>query len=998
MVNKFTFDGHVFLFVFSSLVMKKCCLFVFVQFCVLLCFSGVTNADKYVDSVFNSLSEEERIAQLMVIAAKSLGDPTHEKELMEIIKMYNVGGLIFFQGTPTRHAQLVNRYQQMAKTPLMIFMDAEWGVGMRLDSAIDLPYQIMLGAMQSGSLVYDYAKIVAQQCKRLGIHFNLAPVMDVNNNPKNPVIGYRSFGEDVQKVSEYGVHYINGLQDNNIYASAKHFPGHGDVSTDSHEDLPVLLKTQEDLEKLEMRPFQAAIENGNVKSVLVAHLSLPKIVNRRKTPSTISSEIIKGMLVNDLEFNGLVITDALNMKGLRRFVEDDEVALKTLKAGNDLLCMPDNIQFAILSVRKEMSINPDFKKEIYAKVKKMLYAKYDLKVHEFTPIATNNITEDINKWSSTNFLSQLVKNSATLVRLEDKNLFKKTYKKIVYISIGEKLPNRLSFLLNQYAPIEYLELEKEDSKRDAKDIYDFYKNQTGSILFLIGVHNYSNSVSNDFGMTKQNEFLIDKFSLLPNSLIVFFGNPYVLKKFPNAVNVLMMYHNSFESQTAVVDMIKEEGYPKGVLPISIDENTLYGSGLSSFELLLQEKQNAQQDASFSAIDSIVNKSIQEKIFPGCQIMATQKGKVIYQKNFGNYTYSDNEKVTTKSIYDIASLTKVFATTLAVMKLYDEGKIKLSDPISKFLPELKNTDKQKITIKELLSHQSGLISWIPFYKETLDDNGNPLSNIYSKTKSYPFTIPIAKNLYMHYAWKDSLLQVIIRSKLDENKKYVYSDLGFILLAQVIEKITNIPLEDYVQTHFYEPLGLANTFVNPMGKRILSDIVPTEDEDVFRKQVVRGYVHDYTAAMLGGFTGNAGLFSNATDLALLCELFLQEGTLGKKNLLKPQTIKLFTSYVNKTSRRGLGFDKPEQEKSITYPSQYASPQTFGHTGFTGTCAWIDPNFDLTFVFLSNRIYPSSENKKIQNQKIREQILDVIYKKLLPSKSDILPHKGTKHHAKK
>lgn len=932
---------------------------------------------KWADSVFYSLSASERIAQLFVIAAYTNKDSNHINETAEIIAKYKVGGLCFFQNSARKQIALTNYYQSVSQVPLLLFMDAEWGVGMRLDSVVKMPFQIMLGAVSDASLVYEYAALIARQFHRLGMHFNYAPVVDINTNPQNPVINYRSFGSDKEKIALMGWQYVQGLQDQGILASLKHFPGHGDVNKDSHLELPHINKSLPELEQEELYPFRYILEHSAVAGVMIGHLNLPKIMGKKKLPSSISPAIIKNLLIEDMGFKGLIFTDALNMDAFRKYIEDDKAGLLALKAGNDMLCLIENIPYTIKTILEEMAEDAAFQSAMDAKVKKVLMIKYQVGLaQKQTPLTDEYLLRDLNAFERSALARDIPNNAITFARLEDADLLDKINgAPFLHLVVGEKKPNRLAYLLRKHlnAYTEYIDLKEKKSR--IKQLLNTYKNKVAATL--ISVHNYGSDIDNNFHLSdNQLKFIVKKCSKMPYMFLAFFGNPYIAQNFERHNNIALCYNNETTTQSAFADILAQKQFPKGRLPFSLSENLPLHHSITARQLILKPQPNP---ALAQKINALIDNAITQKTFPGCVIMAVHKGRVIYEKAFGTYDYQHEQKTHLESIYDIASLTKGFGTTLAIMKLYEEKKLRLDQPLSDFLPFLSGTDKEKITIREVLLHESGLPAWLPYHLYTLKTHLKPPP--YAPYKNAAYTIPVAPHFYMHRQWKDSLMQALIRVPLGD-KKYVYSDIGFIFLGQLIEQLTQMPLDVYLRRHIFDRIGTLHTFYNAYDKTPLSHIAPTEQDRTFRKTLIRGYVHDYIAAMFGGVTGHAGLFSTAPDLALIGQMLLNGGKLKQMTLFKPQTINYFTQYLSPQgkNRRALGFDKPDLDPAHPYPGPYCSDRAFGHSGFTGCAMWVDPKYDLIYIFISNRIHPSANNRLIQKNKVREHVLNAIYESIL------------------
>ena len=952
-------------------------------------YSSKLTAKRWVDSVFRTLSKQQKIAQLMIIRAHSNLGPEHIEEVTSQIQKYNVGGLCFFQGGPIRQANLTNFYQSIAKTPLMITIDGEWGLGMRLDSVINFPRNLLIGAVKDPKLVYQFGRAVGEQCKRLGIHVNFGPVVDVNNNPNNPVINDRSFGEDKYKVAEFGVQYMKGMQDVGVMACAKHFPGHGDVEVDSHYDLPVINKSREQLDSLELYPFKRILDAG-VGSVMVAHLYIPSIDTTTNQATSLSYKNITGLLKNELKYNGLVFTDALEMKGISKFFPEGEASVRSLLAGNDLLCLPGDVPGSIDKILKTIKKRQLKWRDINGRVKKVLLAKYNLGLNQFTPIDTTNITNDINH--QTLAINKLLSSNAiTLLKHEGKRIYPIKKKRIAYLAVGINKPNLIANKV------------KEEYNADVFT-YDFKQdsipNNIASTLLdnkydvvIVGLHNYSRRPANNYGLSASAVNLINQVQQQMPTLTMVFGNPYAIKDIAaTATNLIAAYEDDAITQEAALEVLRGTLIPKGKLPVTVTEQLKFGTGTVGqiFYPLTTPEAAGLQSKTLFAIDSIAKNAIESKATPGCVVLVARDGQIGFFKAYGYTSYDSTNPVTTETMYDLASVTKTAATTVSIMKLYDEGKLDLDSPVGKYLPWLNGSGKEGLSIRKILLHQAGLVSWIPFYKETLDKDGHPLSSIYNASQIDAYTIRVAENMYMRQDWVDTIYQRIKTSKLSAEENYVYSDLDFIFLGKVVEAIAGTSLDEYVKKVFYQPLGLTAMTFQPRKTHKLEMIAPTETEKQFRKQKLQGDVHDPGAAMFGGVAGHAGLFGNAYELAIIYQMLLNGGEINGIEFFKPETVELFTTYNSKLSRRGLGFDKPEKDNATRtqpYPTASASGATFGHTGFTGTCVWADPKDNLLYIFLSNRVSAGSDASKLLQMNIRGKIHEVIYQSISPLAKDQL-----------
>jgi beta-glucosidase-like glycosyl hydrolase/CubicO group peptidase (beta-lactamase class C family) len=955
------------------------------QACLLLVLAASLNTNaqgnreraqqKWMDSVFNSLTPDQRIAQLMVIRAHSNLGPDHIAKVENDIRNYNVGGLCFFQGGPVRQALLTNQYQSIAKTPLMITIDGEWGVGMRLDSVDRLPYQLSLGAVNDPSLSYRIGLAMGEQCKRLGIHVNYAPVVDVNNNPNNPVIGFRSFGSDKEKVARYAVAITKGMQDVGIMACAKHFPGHGDVDVDSHYDLPIISKSLDQLDAVELYPFKKVFEAG-IGSAMVAHLSVPAIDTTTNRPTSISKPAISGVLRNRLNFQGLTFTDALEMKGIAKHYPGGTIAVEAIIAGNDMLCLPASVSESIQVIQQAITDGRLTQAEVDAKVKKVLSAKYGLGLNRPQFVDTTNLIADLNERSN-ELRQEAARRGLTLLRQMPAALrtqLKKEQPRVAYVQLGGKELSVFGKRLQQDWNVAYFHLMYRDSIVKADSILTAVKTK-GYDVVLVGLHDYANKPMNNFNISTAATYLGNAFQG-DSTLTLLFGNVLAAKNFCSARSLVALQQDDSITNEVAADWLQGDFPARGRLQVNVCEFSL-GDGVQQPK---GKRSAVQLRKRLVEVDYILEEGLAKKAYPGAVVLAVQRGAILYQKSVGQQAITDSTPIKPEHIFDLASVTKISATTVAVMKLVEEGKLKLSGQLKDYLPWVKGSDKESLNIKDILLHQAGLVPFIPFYKETIDAKGNPDTSLYATVAKKGFTVRVAESLYRRDDWKDTLLSRILKSPLGPQGKYVYSDNDFIFFGLIVEQLTGKTLEQYVQDNFYRPLGMYTTGFTPRRRFPVQSIVPTETETQFRKQTMRGDVHDEGASLFGGVAGHAGLFSNAYDLAMLYQMLLQGGKFNGRRYLKESTIQLFTNYQLENSRRGLGFDKPEKDnqfKKDPYPSLLASPATFGHTGFTGTCVWVDPKQELVYVFLSNRVNPTRTNNLLGQLQIRGRIQDAIYR---------------------
>ncbi len=944
----------------------------------------------WADSVLKTLTLDEKIAQLITIKVFTNKNDKYYQKIGELIKENKVGGICFFKGDPFIQALLTNKWQQLVRIPMLVSIDGEWGVSMRLDSIMPFPRLMALGAIQNDTLIYKMGVSIAKQCKRLGIHMNFGPVIDLNINPLNPVINTRSFGENKYKVAAKASAYLKGMQDNKVMGSAKHFPGHGDTDSDSHYTLPIINHSKTTIDTLDLFPFKQLIKEG-VASIMVAHLYIPSLDKKKNTPSTLSKGIITDLLQKELGFNGLIITDALDMKGVSKFYNPGDLEVKALEAGNDILLLPQDIPLAIKSIKAAIDSNIITEKEINAKCLKVLKWKKWAGADYYKTIDLNNITKDLNNYEDSLLVKQITESSITLIKNTNNILPIKRFDtlRIATVSIGDSLFNTFQSTLDNYAYINHYNVSKNPSKGKIDTLFDNLKNYN---LILISLHNTSVLPNKNYGMTPEMYNLIDTISQVYNVVLALNANPYILnniKNNPKILSILVSYQANEFTYKASAEAIMGAIPINGILPVSINKDFKEGMGISISKAnrlqYINKFETPFWNNKFANIDSIVKKGLDAKAYPGCQVLIAKSGKVLYYKSFGTHTYEDSTKVTNTDIYDIASITKVAATTIAVMKLEDDKKIDIDNTIDSYLHFKTKTNKKDLKLIDLLSHQSGLKSWIPFYTSTLI-KGELDPTVYSSKYSEEYPIKVAKDIFIRKYYPDVIMEKINESNLNKKKEYVYSDLGFIYLYKIIEKQTNQKLNDFVETNYYKPLGLQTMTYLPLNKFEINRILPSEFDSTYRKQIIHGYVNDQAAAMFGGISGHAGLFSNANDLAILFQMILNKGTYGYIQYLKPETIKKYTSthFADKGNRRGLGFDKPLlSNKETGTPSKFVSDESFGHTGFTGTFVWADPKDEIIVIFLSNRTYPYAHSPKLVRMGIRTEIQDEVYRVLKEKK---------------
>ena len=950
----------------------------------------------WVNSKMQSMTLKQKIGQLFIHTVAPYTTQQNKQNIADAVKEYGVGGLLFSGGEVVKQVELTNYAQSMADIPLMITFDGEWGLAMRLKGTPSFPRNRVLGCIQNDTLIYEFGKEVARQLKEIGVHVNFAPVADIDNNPKNPVINTRSFGSDRELVARKVMAYSRGLEDGGVLAVCKHFPGHGDTEVDSHKSLPVLPFNRARLDSVELYPFRKAIEDG-VGGVMVGHLNIPALDDKA---ASISHAIVTDLLKKELGFKGLVFTDALEMKGISN---NPYVSAQALEAGNDMVLAPRNLKRELDGVLKAVKDGKITEEDIDEKCRKVLTYKYAFGLYKRPSIEKSGIMSRINRAYTDDLMKRVKKSAVTVVKDSDEMLpLDLSLSGTVVLNVSATLAETYPFFnkINKTYPVTWLHANL--------DSLDYLRKKIIPAQRVV-VAVYTSKVE------KYRTILAELAKGKP-TILVCFNSHKVLQKLEDVVAqssaVVLAHSDEKYTQEFVAEVLLGNQKADGRLSVDLNDEYKEGSGVDidpDRPRRYKPEEFGMDSGILSRIDSIARYGIEQGAYPGCHILVWKNGYQIYNKCFGTHTYESKREVRENDLYDLASLTKTTATLLAVMKLYDEGKISLTDKISDYVPVLKSTDKQNITIQQLLYHESGLPAYLPFYKKAIDlksckggmykkykdanhkvkvgdasyicTNYEFLPEWISDKDTAGYTLKVADNIYVKSEFKNVILQEIAEANL-KGRSYRYSCLNFMLLKEAVENITGMPMDKFLEENFYKPMGLVHTLYNPLQRYDKDEIVPTVKEDFLRKGSVHGYVHDEAAAMLGGVSGNAGLFSTAREVATIYQMLLDKGVVGDRRYLTRATCELFITMKSKNSRRGLGFDKPDADDP---ENGYCAPETpasvFGHTGFTGTCAWADPDNDLVFVFLCNRIYPNPcERKNLMKLKIRPAIQQTIYQAIM------------------
>lgn len=942
-------------------------------------------ADRWVDSVYQTMTQRERIGQLFMVAAYSNKDSAHVKSIDSLITKYHIGGLIFMQGGPLRQARLNNRFQTESKIPLFMAIDGEWGLSMRLDSTIVFPKQMTMGAINNDQLIYEFGKEVANQCKRLGIHINFAPVVDVNNNRMNPVIGNRAFGEEKEMVLQKGLQYMKGLQSQGVLACAKHFPGHGDTDADSHLSLPIIKHKKARLDDIELYPFKKMIDDS-LASIMVAHLYVPALDDTKNKATTLSDKVVTKLLKNKLGFKGLIFTDALNMKGVSSFYAPGVVDKLAFMAGNDVLLFSQDVPRGVQIIDSAITAKEISEERLEESVKKILFYKYKVGLSNNTLVDTSGIIKELNNVHAKTIREKIYKAAVTVVKNNNRLLPLNdiSNKKIACVVVGNDNDGTVAASFKKYANVASFFVDRKQDQGQFENLYD--KVSKYDVINVV-IGGLNNQTKKNFNLSNECIAFVKKLETSKTVITTVMGNAYALSNFDNSPNLICTYEENEITKALVAQVVFGGIAASGFLPVSpsviLDRKTMLPITTKATRLsYLQNPEVKGVDSKLlNKIDTLVKKSIAQKSMPGCQVLVIKDSVVVYSKNFGFHRYSKYSPVTDSTVYDIASMTKVSATLQAAMKLYSEGNLDLSSLLANNLADTKGTNKQNLILQEILAHQAGLHAFLSHWVYTIE---TPEKNhfFYSKRQDSTHTVAVADSLFTRADTRDSIWKWTLESKLlhksDSCFHYKYSDLGFYIFQKIVEKKMDKSLLDFTDS-LYASLGMNTTGYLPLRKLNKSNITPSEWDKDFRGREIWGYVNDEGAAMYGGVAGHAGVFSNANDLAKLFQMNLQGGTYGGNRYFKEGIIEEFRSRHYTGNRRGLGWDKPEWNGGGP-TSVHASQKTFGHSGFTGTCVWIDPKYNLIYIFLSNRTYPDPENKNLIISNVRTKIHDLVYESFM------------------
>ncbi|MBT4067082.1 MAG: serine hydrolase [Candidatus Marinimicrobia bacterium] len=923
----------------------------------------------WAEKTLEKLTLREKISQMMVVSVNMRFmnyESSQWKDIQKHIATDGIGVLHIWFGDAGSALTMLNDMQMKSKVPILVDADIESGLGRRYPGAVTLPPMMAIAATGNPKYAYEAGRISAEESRAVGIHFNLSPVVDVNNNPKNPIINTRSFGEVPDSVNRYSIEFIRGLHDYGMLATAKHFPGHGDTETDSHSSLAQIPSDSVRLWNVELPPFQKAIDAG-VDAVMVAHVNSPDYQDHAQDPASLSSFWLQDILREKMNFDGVIITDAMRMGGIVKNYSDEYALLETVKAGSDIIIQNQNLKKSIDIIEKAVLNGILSESRINESALKVLKMKEKVGLHLNKTISIDYTHRAMGKAANFKMAREIAKKAITIVKNEggilplQPSLNEKLY--VVDLYDGPNDHSESSFtkqLKTNGRKVVSFQIDKSDSSVVAN--YILSQIPKDGIVLLNAFANPTEHKDEIFLPKVESEFVNALIKKCEKVVITSFGSPYLIQDFPNTPVYICAYKSSEILQTAAVNAIKGKSDITGILPVTIPGVAKNGTGLpikakkwlignSKWQpgKTLKRISPSEISTDIEQVKDYLSQAVADSAFPGGVLLAAKDGKIFLHESFGYHTYKKDERVTRGDIYDLASITKVIATTSAVMKLVDQKKLSLDDKVVDHLPGFKGNQKKyfnqksETTIRHLMTHTAGLPPFKQYYLMK--------SNLETRLDSIMNTEPT----------------------IGLEEKTIYSDVGLIALGKVIESASGVPLDLLVDSIIFTPLGMNSTYFNPPRKRI-KRIVPTEYSNLYG-ELIRGYVHDENAHSIGGVAGHAGLFSTASDLAIFSQMMLNEGIYGWKRIFKTETVNLFTQRANvvEGSSRGLGWDTPDGKAS---GGVYLSDKSFGHTGYTGTSLWIDPENDIFVILLTNAVHPNRSYKDPKYFNWRQRIHSSVY----------------------
>ncbi len=958
---------------------------------VLLCFAsawGQSYSEReqaWVSTTLNNMTTDQKIGQLFIIRAFSRGDKLEEQVISKYIGDYHLGGLCFFHGTPLNQISAINTYQSQSQIPMFMGMDAEYGIGMRFPkNAITFPKQTTLGAIEDLNLIYEMGREIGRHCRAVGINVNFAPVVDVNNNANNPIIYDRSFGDSPTNTATKAFAYIRGLEEEGVMAVIKHFPGHGDTNIDSHNDLPIIDQSITRLNEVELLPFRTLAVQG-ASAIMMGHLNVPALDSKPNIPSSMSPSIINDLLRSDLNYKGIIVTDGLDMKAITKYYGVNGTAeAEAFLAGNDILLLPENLPIAFSMVKQYVDNGKITIDRLNESVARILRAKYKIGLSSIVVIPQEGVTDFIQRNEAYALKQKLYEGALTIVSDNESiiPIVNTASRSMGTLSINVHTISMFQKRISDFIPANHYQW----MPTNKPGMYNQMLQTMGQFeTVIVGVH--TSGKKSDFSKDLNNEtvrFLTDLNSRT-KLIVVVFGHPYILARIPEQENVICAYENNELAQDAAAQGLFGVFDITGTLPVTATNRWKSGVGQNRKSLhrlgFAIPEQVGMSTAKLSELDAIAKDMIAQNATPGGQIFVARNGRVVYNKPFGLQSTA-GRAVQNSTIYDVASITKILATTATSMQLVDKGKLDINEMLGTYIPNIDTTNKANLIIEDVMAHVSRLPGGIVSYQPTVLPKSQSYDNrYYRNSQQEDFTVPVASNMFMRADYRDTLWKTILDVPLRSSDSYRYSDVGFMLMQRTIEGITGRRISDYAFDNFYKPMGLRYTSYQPLSRHPKEYIAPTEVDNYWRMQTVHGHVHDMTAAMMGGIGGHAGLFSTAYEVGIMMQMFLNKGSYGGTQYIRPETVKKFTTRHRRSSRRGLGFDMKELDsRKNQNMSHLASANAFGHFGFTGGAAFADPDEGISFVILTNRTFPNQRSQTYNNRDYRIQLHTKVYEAIL------------------
>lgn len=951
--------------------------------------------DVWVDSVYAKMNTEQKVGQLIAEVVDPRNLEAAKQEVKRLITNYHIGCLYFSKGTVANHLELVNYAQSISKVPVMVGLDGEWGLSMRMPDTPRFPKNMMLGAIQDDRLLYEYGLEMARECKAVGVNINFSPAVDVNSNPKNPVIGTRSFGEDPSNVARKAVAYARGLEDGGVLSVAKHFPGHGNTREDSHKTLPTVGSSFAELTATDFVPFRNYIQAG-LSGVMVAHLNIPAL-NTGNKPSSMSDKVVAELLKNEMGFEGLVFTDALAMQGARKVTQPN--GLLAFEAGAEVLLEPSTTKSNVDAMVARYAKDSKFAEKVDRTCKKILSYKYAMGLNNYVAQPVDGLLDRINTREAELVMRQLYAAAITVLKNQGNVLpVKGLDKRISVVTLGTaSSKNAFTETCRLYTDVDVYAMTEANMTSTLGKL-------KGSSKVIVGIY--------DKGAAYEN--CLNKLVLTvgaENVIPVFFVKPYDIGGFSGPISLcntaIVGYENHEYAQEYAAQVVFGGSDATGRMPVSVEGVSFCGDGIDLYASRLGYGmvEEVGLDSEFlQQVDSLANLGVQKGAFPGCQVLVARHNKIVVNKSYGYTDKTKANKIDGNTLYDLASVSKATGTLSGIMKAVDDGLIRIDGKLDTYTKSLAGTEKGKFLIRDLLYHETGMPAALNVYEEMTDtasytgalvsakknaaykysaggayinSTAKVRSDVTSPVKTKEFDYRIGKRLYVGRETYDTIMNIIHNIPLRDNRRYLYSCLNFCLLMEAEENVTKVRHDKYVYDNIFHRLGAYRTVYRPLDFYKKSEIAPTEYDGYFREEVVQGSVHDETAAFSGGIQGNAGLFSNANDLAKLCQMWLNRGMYGGEQILSSDVVNTFVTSKSPNSHRGLGYDKPNLAKpEWSSTCEEAGPTVFGHTGFTGTCFWVDPENDMIYIFLCNRVYPSRNNKAFTEVGARAGIMKALY----------------------